>query len=159
MPSPLRRPPMFVALFALSTSVSLALASASCGGGGGSQHSASDAGRWGDGSTGGDGMVPMDDGPSGSDVLNSDAGDPCTIDTRTGVSSTTNLTAVWANEGGDKVTQDELRATGHASAVANSVWNGTCVQVFGAKNEVISFNVILEAATSAASKVSARPAT
>lgn len=164
MPSTLRRRPTFVALLALSTSASLALASASCGGGGGSKASTSDGGRWGDSSTGGDGNFPTDDGPSGGDVLHGDvlygdmlygdAGDPCTINTRTGVSSATNLTAVWANEGGDKVTQDELRATGHASAVANSVWNGTCVQVFGAKNEVISFDVILEAATSAASKVS-----
>ncbi len=61
---------------------------------------------------------------------------------------------MWANEGGDKVTQDELRATGHASAVVNGVWDGTCIRTFGAKNEVVSFNVVLEAATSKASMVS-----
>jgi len=34
------------------------------------------------------------------------------------------------------------------------VWDGKCIRVFGAQNEVISFDVVLEAATSAASKVS-----
>ena len=56
------------------------------------------------------------------------------------------LSALWANDGGDKVTNDELRATiGGQKSVTNSVWNGTEVSLFGAKNEVISFNLILEA--------------
>src|SRR5208283_4742010 len=46
------------------------------------------------------------------------------------------------------------RATGHASAVTSSVWDGHCIKTFGAKNEVVSFNVVLEAATSKAAKVS-----
>ena len=44
---------------------------------------------------------------------------------------TSAITAVWANEGGDKVAQDELRATlgkenltGH---VLNSTWNGSTI--------------------------------
>jgi hypothetical protein len=61
---------------------------------------------------------------------------------------------VWANEGGDKVTRDELRATGHPTSVVNSVWDGRCIKTFGAKNEVVSFNVVLEAATSKAATVS-----
>jgi len=55
------------------------------------------------------------------------------------------LSAVWANEGGDKVTKDELRASS-GRVVVNSSWDGTSVQSFGAKNEVISFNLVLEAA-------------
>jgi hypothetical protein len=106
--------------------------SASCSGGGG-------------GSPDGSVDAPGDSIPNGPD--------PCAADV-SGVSSTTSISAVWANEGGDKVTRDELRATGHASAVNNSVWDGKCIRVFGAQNEVISFDVILEAATSAASKVS-----
>ena len=43
--------------------------------------------------------------------------------------------------------------TGHASAVVNGAWDGSCVKVFGAKNEVVSFNLVLEAATAQASKV------
>src|SRR4051812_17148806 len=56
------------------------------------------------------------------------------------------VNAVWANEGGDKVTQDELRATVNAAAVRNSAWDGSTVSIFGARNEVVSFNLILEAA-------------
>lgn len=55
--------------------------------------------------------------------------------------------AIWANDGGDKVTRDERRGAASAAAVVNSVWNGTGVQIFGAKNEVVSFNLVLEAQT------------
>jgi hypothetical protein len=64
------------------------------------------------------------------------------------------ISAVWANDGGDQVTQDELRASTSASAVQNSLWNGTTISLFGARNEVINFNLILEAASSSAAKVS-----
>ena len=143
MPSLLRGCCAFVALTASAVLVG---SNASCGGGGGNA-SSSDGGPGGDDSPAGDG------GPGGDSPSGSDAGDPCAADTG-GVSSTTSLTAVWANEGGDKVTQDELRATGHASSVVNSVWDGKCIKVFGAQNEVISFNVVLEAAMSKAAKVS-----
>lgn len=62
------------------------------------------------------------------------------------------ITGVWANEGGDKVSQDELRAsngqenrTGH---VLNNVWNGSTVTITGAHNEEVSFNLVLENASS-----------
>ncbi len=51
---------------------------------------------------------------------------------------------IWANEGGDKVTQDELRASLNENSVINSVWDGDKVNIFGAKNEVVNFNLILE---------------
>jgi len=101
---------------------------------------------------GGGGGNP-DGGTDASNDSITNGSDPCAADV-SGVSSTTSISAVWANEGGDKVTRDELRATGHTSAVNNSVWDGKCIRVFGAQNEVISFDVVLEAATSAASKVS-----
>jgi len=56
------------------------------------------------------------------------------------------LSAVWANEGGDKVTQDELRAASDPQSVVNSVWDGSGVTIFGAKNEVVGFNLVLESA-------------
>ena len=65
----------------------------------------------------------------------------------------TGISAVWANEGGDKVTQDELRATADPAAVLNSAWDGTTVSLFGARNEVVSFNLVLEAATTEAANV------
>jgi uncharacterized protein (TIGR01370 family) len=55
------------------------------------------------------------------------------------------IAQVWANEGGDKVTRDELRATHDPEAVRNSVWDGTTISLFGARNEVVSFNLVLEA--------------
>lgn len=51
---------------------------------------------------------------------------------------------VWANDGGDKVTQDELRASQDPSSVLNSVWDGSTIHIFGARNEVVAFNLILE---------------
>src|SRR5262245_56320245 len=55
------------------------------------------------------------------------------------------ISAVWANDGGDKVTQDDLRVSARALNVTNSVWDGTQITLFGAKNEVVDFNLILEA--------------
>lgn len=52
---------------------------------------------------------------------------------------------VWANDGGDKVTRDELRAYSDPSSVVNSVWDGTGISLFGARNEVVSFNLVIEA--------------
>jgi hypothetical protein len=139
---------VLVLCFALFTPTLMLTSSVSCGGGkGASTTHGPDAGGS-DAGTGSGGGAPADgpttDGPTG---------DPCAIDLG-GLSPTTNLSAVWANEGGDKVTQDELRASSQASAVTSSVWDGHCVKVFAAKNEVVSFNLVLEAATKAASKVS-----
>ncbi len=59
---------------------------------------------------------------------------------------------VWANNGEDKVTRDELRAVSGADVV-NSLWDGSKVSLFGAKNEIVSFNLVLEASNSNASNV------
>jgi hypothetical protein len=53
--------------------------------------------------------------------------------------------SVWANNGEDKVTQDELRGSCSPLAVINSIWNGSTISLFAAKNEVVEFNTILEA--------------
>lgn len=68
----------------------------------------------------------------------------------TGASS--RLTAVWANEGSDKVWQEETRASSGQN-VANAVWDGKQISISGAKNEVISFVLLLES-TGGASNVS-----
>src|SRR5258708_5012401 len=65
---------------------------------------------------------------------------------RPDVAQAAGLSAAWANEGGDKVTQEELRATSSPSSVRNSVWDGTTLKLFGGRNEVVNFNLILEAA-------------
>ena len=56
---------------------------------------------------------------------------------------------LWANNGEDKVPREELRASKDGRDVRNSVWNGTTILMFGARNETVSANVILEAPTEA----------
>lgn len=58
--------------------------------------------------------------------------------------TTDGVPVVWANEGGDKVTKDELRASKDADSVFNSVWDGQTIHIFGAKNEIVNFSLILE---------------
>ena len=65
-----------------------------------------------------------------------------------------NLTALWANDGGDKVPMEDVRATANAEAVKNSAWDGTTINLFGAQNEVVSFCLVLEAGTAPAQAVS-----
>ncbi len=60
---------------------------------------------------------------------------------------------IWANNGEDKITQDELRATANPSSVLNSVWDGNKIKLFGARNEVLGFCLVLEAPDQAASNV------
>lgn len=54
------------------------------------------------------------------------------------------LTAIWANDGGDKVARDELRAS-RGAAVTNRTWDGATVRLSGARNEVLGFALLLEA--------------
>lgn len=55
------------------------------------------------------------------------------------------ITYLWANTGEDKVTRGELRASRDPSSVYNAAWDGQKISLFGARNEVVSFNLILEA--------------
>jgi hypothetical protein len=55
------------------------------------------------------------------------------------------VAAVWANTGEDKVTQDETRSRNVTGTLVNSAWDGHKVRIFGARNEVVAFNLILEA--------------
>lgn len=52
--------------------------------------------------------------------------------------------AIWANGGEDKVAQAELRST-HGQVTTNTIWNGSTISLFGARNEVVAFNLIIEA--------------
>ena len=54
------------------------------------------------------------------------------------------LTALWVNDGEDKVAQGELRGTTNYCTTLNSLWNGSTISLFGAKNEVVDFNLVLE---------------
>lgn len=50
--------------------------------------------------------------------------------------------SVWANDGGDKVVQEETRS--FTQDIRNSHWDGTTIRTFGARNEVVSFNVVVD---------------
>ena len=62
------------------------------------------------------------------------------------------ITSVWANTGEDKVARSELRATKNGNLV-NGAWDGRRVTLFGARNEVVSFNLVLEASAKKAEGV------
>ena len=48
---------------------------------------------------------------------------------------------VWAIGDGDKVDRDDLT---HAGRRGNSVWDGSGIRLFGARNEILAFQVIVE---------------
>jgi len=62
------------------------------------------------------------------------------------------ITAVWVNNGQDKVVKDELRAS-QGLDVINSVWDGNDIRLFAARNEVVSFNTVIESASGEARDV------
>jgi len=68
-----------------------------------------------------------------------------------GTPASNDITGVWAQTGEDKVFLDELRE--NASPQTNSIWDGTKVSINGMKNEIVGFNLVLEAAGSAANTV------
>jgi hypothetical protein len=51
------------------------------------------------------------------------------------------VTRVWAVSDGEKIEQDDLASLLRAG---NSAWDGTRVRVFGARNEVIAFQVMVQ---------------
>jgi hypothetical protein len=89
----------------------------------------------------------------GDGAPTSDGGDEETPSPAPQVSGDGN-TVVWANDGGDKVTRAELRTGGGPETILNSVWDGDKVTLFGANNEVVAFNLTLEAPETAANDVS-----
>jgi hypothetical protein len=60
---------------------------------------------------------------------------------------------VWAVNDGEKVERD-MRA--HPASARNSAWDGRAVRVFGARNEVVAFQVIVEADAGGVQALSAR---
>ena len=49
---------------------------------------------------------------------------------------------VWAVNDGEKVERD---ARQHPASARNSAWDGRVVRLFGARNEIVAFQVIVEA--------------
>jgi len=53
---------------------------------------------------------------------------------------------VWANDGGEKIPREILRSYSQATneTTLNSVWDGSDVSIFGARNEIVSFAVVVD---------------
>lgn len=58
-------------------------------------------------------------------------------------------TALWAGEGGDKVAQSEARTRSGCRPIVNRIWDGERISLWGAKNETVNFNVVVEALATA----------
>ncbi len=64
-----------------------------------------------------------------------------------------NIKAVWANDGGDKVWLEETPSLQSAGQVLNAVWDGQRIHLFGARNEVVSVALLLETGRKSANAV------
>jgi hypothetical protein len=60
---------------------------------------------------------------------------------------------VWVVNDGDKVERDALQ---HPAAARNSAWDGRVARIFGARNEIVAFQVIVEADARGINRLSAR---
>ncbi len=66
-----------------------------------------------------------------------------------------NVRRVWAVNDGEKIERD---ARDHPASAGNSAWDGRVVRVSGARNEVVAFQVIVEADAQGIAKLSVRAA-
>lgn len=62
------------------------------------------------------------------------------------------LSRVWAIDDGEKILQNKINHTA-ANGTNNTVWNGSSISLFGGKNEVVAFQVILQGNATGASGV------
>ncbi len=61
--------------------------------------------------------------------------------------------AVWAVNDGEKIDRDDRH---HPSKSANSAWDGKRIAIFGARNEIVAFQVVVEADEAGIRSLSAR---
>lgn len=62
------------------------------------------------------------------------------------------VAAIWAVNSGEKVRRDDLDNVNKGS---NSAWDGTKIKIFGARNEMVAFQVIVEAGAEGINSLSA----
>jgi hypothetical protein len=67
--------------------------------------------------------------------------------------SSPGLAVIWAVDDGEKVFQDDLDHPLKWGGAGNSVWDGSKVRLFAAANEIVAFQLILEADVAGASSV------
>ena len=67
---------------------------------------------------------------------------PVTAPPTRGLTPTDADVVVWVNDGGEKIVQEETRS--FSRGTSNALWDGTTIRTFGARNEVVSFNVVVD---------------
>jgi hypothetical protein len=73
----------------------------------------------------------------------------------TALSQSSGIAGIWAIDDCEKITQSDLTHS-FISSANNAVWNGSTIQLFGAQNEIIAFQLIINATSSGASNVTVR---
>ena len=63
------------------------------------------------------------------------------------------VATVWAIHDGANIEQDDLR---HPGKNGNFVWDGKTIRLFGARNEILAFQVLVEADSDGIKALSAR---
>src|SRR5882724_12555252 len=63
------------------------------------------------------------------------------------------ISTIWAVNDGEKVERDDLN---NPNRKQNSAWDGRKIKIFGARNEIIAFQVIVGAGTDGIRQLSAR---
>jgi len=67
-------------------------------------------------------------------------------------SSPSGINRIWAVDDGEKIRKDDI-ASDLATNPANKVWQNKTITLFGARNETVAFQLIIEAGTSGAGNV------
>ncbi len=69
------------------------------------------------------------------------------------LSAPADIANIWAVDDGEKIFQDDLSNPLKAGGGDNSVWDGSKVSLFAARNEIVAFQLILEADVTGANDV------
>ena len=65
-------------------------------------------------------------------------------DSKKDIKTPAGISRVWVIDDGEKIKQDDINNP-LATSSLNPVWNGKKISPFGAKNEIITFQIILQA--------------
>ena len=61
------------------------------------------------------------------------------------------ISAIWAVNDGEKIEKDDLH---NPNKTSNSVWDGRTIKIFGARNEIIAFQLIIESGSAGINRLS-----
>ena len=91
------------------------------------------------------------DNSYGNQIANK-ASDGTNIGAWQGASNDEEISRIWAIDDSEKIMKQDLNNT-LASDINNQVWDGQKVKIFGAKNEIVAFQLILQSGSAGANNV------